>query len=110
MPNRLKKLEEECDELRTQLAKQQREMAALRAVVSQLPKCWRVVDGKLAQDVPVVPGMDAWLTEPDVHCVMVTTIDDRDNCETHFHGFRHSLVGAICLFDSREAAEKARGK
>ncbi len=81
-------------------------IAELHVIVNKLPKCWRLEeDGKLVQDVPVLPGMDAWLAEPDVHCIMVSTIDERGNCETHFHGFRHSLVHAICLFDSREAAE-----
>ncbi len=32
------------------------EIESLQAVVKQLPKCWRLVDGKRVQDVPVVPG------------------------------------------------------
>ncbi len=36
----------------------QRKAAEEHAIVGKLPKCWRLVDGKLVQDVPVVLGMD----------------------------------------------------
>ena len=29
----------------------------LEAIVDELPKCWRLVDGELREDCPVVPGM-----------------------------------------------------
>lgn len=34
--------------------------AELQAIVDKLPKCWQLVDGKLEQTCPVVPGMDVW--------------------------------------------------
>lgn len=38
------------------------EIERLRAIVDKLPKCWRLdEDGKLVQDAPVVPGVEAWL-------------------------------------------------
>ncbi len=36
------------------------EVITLRAIVAKLPKCWRLVDGKRVQDVPVGLGMVVW--------------------------------------------------
>ena len=36
---------------------------AMADAVAKLPKCWRLVDGELKQDCPVVPGMDVWFAE-----------------------------------------------
>ncbi len=33
------------------------EIERLQAIVDALPKCWRLTDGVLVKDVPVVPGM-----------------------------------------------------
>jgi hypothetical protein len=35
----------------------------LQAIVAKLPKCWGLKFGKLVQDVPVVPGMEAWINK-----------------------------------------------
>lgn len=40
----------------------QTEVSRLRSIVDRLPKCWRLDEnGKLVQDVPVVPGMNIWM-------------------------------------------------
>lgn len=42
------------------LSQKDSENARLQAIVDALPKCWRLKDGELVQDVPVVPGMRLW--------------------------------------------------
>lgn len=42
------------------------EAERLQSIVGKLPKCWRLdASGKLVQDVPIVPPMEAWhITDP----------------------------------------------
>ena len=44
-------------EIARNLKEREAKVARLQAIVDKLPKCWRLVEGKLVQDVPVVPGM-----------------------------------------------------
>lgn len=37
------------------------QLASANATIDRLPKCWRLVDGKLVQDCPVAPGMEVYL-------------------------------------------------
>ncbi len=37
-----------------------REVDRLKAIVDKIPTCWGLTDGKLLQDVPVVPGMTVY--------------------------------------------------
>jgi hypothetical protein len=86
-------------DLQEQLAKQQTEVTGLRkmlkpcprcgtyceqesdkAIVAQLPTCWRLVDGKLVQDEPVVPGMKLYapnqLGNPDISETVASEVGD----------------------------------
>ena len=47
----------ESNRLRAELATACKKIEQLQEIVDKLPKCWRLVDGELVQDVPVVPGM-----------------------------------------------------
>jgi len=44
----------------SQFAQCQEENQRLREVVEKLPKCWRLVEGELVQDVPIVPLMEIY--------------------------------------------------
>ncbi len=86
-----------------------REIARLQAIIDKLPKCWRLLDGKLVQDVPVMPGMkllcngDWWEVESISNTGAVRLADYRG-------GTRYlSVFGENC-HNSREAAEAAEGE
>ncbi len=83
------------------------EIRELRAIVDTLPKCNRLIDGKLVCDKPVTPGMEVWSWNGFPNCriegpekVTAIILDDDegewlindDESGSHF-------------FDSREAAE-----
>lgn len=86
-------------------------LAELEAVVATLPKCWRLVDGKLVCDKPVTPRMEVWFWNGFPDCriegpekVTEITFDEHDpdaelevNEESPCH-----------FYDSREAAEAAK--
>lgn len=79
----------------------------LEAIVDKLPKCNRLVDGKLVCDKPVTPGMIVWFesdcgelwSEPALHFVYGTL----DSNLT-----REGWKRLVKCFDSREAAEAAK--
>lgn len=49
----------------------------LLAIVDKLPQCWRLVDGQLVQDVPVLPGMTLWSVRIwDIKRIEVVSLDD----------------------------------
>ena len=67
------------------------ELLQLRAIVEQLPKCWRLnEDRKLSQDKPVVIGMQLFLPDED------------GGISSWEHGCGY--IADCC--DSRETAEK----
>ena len=39
----------------------------LHKIVDKLPKCWRLVDGELVQDCPVVPGENLYAIQPNLY-------------------------------------------
>ena len=39
----------------------------LQAIVNQLPKCWRLLDGKLVQDVPITFGGRLWAVQANTN-------------------------------------------
>ena len=95
--------------------REEKEFKRLRAIVDKLPKCWRLtVDGKLAQAVPVVPGMTVWITLDDVglHQVVVSEvgmqgqIQIEDDTDSDGDGWWR-VWEASEAYSTREAAEKA---
>lgn len=83
-----------------------------RETLDKLPKCWRLVAGKLVQDCVIVPGMDVWELDPDSGYVqprqmMVTSIETNRRVVVSFHGVDQGWYHSDGLFDSREAAEAA---
>ncbi len=77
----------------------------LQANVDALPKCWQLVDGKLEQSRPIVPGMQVWTVGPTVVRRDVLAVQPQS-------------VVLVCwgkclakdLADSLEAAEAAGGE
>ncbi len=96
------------------------EIERLEAIVDKLPKCWRLVEnGKLVRDVPAVPGMDAWHREPDTETLMrfgplawrVRGIEREWLRVGRVDGLgADRLLPVIDFYDTKEAAEAARGK
>jgi len=54
------RLNYELDAEASEHSRSQAKIERLQAIIDKLPKCWRLQDGKLVQDVPVVPGTDFW--------------------------------------------------
>ena len=79
----------------------------LQAIVDKLPKCWRLKDGKLVQDVPVVPGMDVWICLGHGHSVQMLVVGVLiDNRVTlMFHSKHRTVEQAADCYSTREAAE-----
>ena len=90
-------------------------------IVDQFPKCWRLVDGKLVQDVAVVPGMVVW-TKPAkilLRCTVAAVCKHERRSylsleefptEGIFAGGRFCFCrDAINVSDSPEAAETKGG-
>lgn len=85
----------------------------LHAIVATLPKCNRLVNGKLVQDVPVVPGMDIFFWEyPDMkilrHLPATGGVTDTNDMGIALElndepGFLH-LVPPKEAYDTEEAA------
>ena len=50
----------EIERLNAELREQTTRAEKADAIVAKLPKCWRLVDGKRVQDVPVGLGMVVW--------------------------------------------------
>ncbi len=91
------------------------ELDRLQAIVAKLPKCWRLVDGVLVTDCPVVPGMNAWVCgrynpTPEPVGILSTTLEgeDNDGVEVRDGDGREWFVGYENLYDTKEAAEAAR--
>ena len=77
-------------------------LEAAEAIVDALPKCWRLVDGELVQDCPVVPGMRVWRIKwPTALGHVVVGVR---RTQVRLNG-----MGDLCrsdeLADTREAAE-----
>lgn len=52
--------EEQTEWLRGQFRELDAKRYRLQPIVDKLPKCWRLVKGKLVQDAIVLPGMTLW--------------------------------------------------
>lgn len=82
LPTRLRDSLCGLDESRAKLALEAAdEIERLQAIVDTLPKCWGLTDGVLVKDVPVVPGMDVWVSGAgasgsELWMIEVTAIDD----------------------------------
>lgn len=89
----------------------------LQAIVAKLPKCWGLKDGKLVQDVPVVPEMTLWRKWPDTapECEAVREYQVKTVCADgvklrgvyHTDGHRETPVPLNELFDTYEAGKAA---
>ena len=67
-------------DIATELDRLHTEVADLRKIVAQLPQCWRLVNGELIQDEPVVPGMKLYapnqLGNPDISETVASEVGD----------------------------------
>lgn len=95
------------------------EVEWLRAIVDKLPKCWRLVDGKLVQDCPVGTGMELFVVhEGKVYPVHHYWIYDEGSCGVEIQIKVPSYSDPVLLsgfelndcHNSREAAETALNK
>ena len=86
---------------------------AFEAIVATLPKCNRLVDGELVCDRPVTPGMEVWfwngfpdcaIGEPEKVTAIILDADDTGEWLINDGSL------ASHFYDSREAAEAAKGK
>ena len=99
---------------------QHAEIERLRVTVDKMPKCWGLKDGKLVQDVPVVPGMVVWRVWPDTapECESIceeqvmATYEDGVKLRAVYHSDGHweTLIPLAELFSTRKAAETAKGE
>jgi len=85
----------------------------LQAVIDKLPKCWRILDGELVQDVPIVPDMLVYIIVGEhiderrvvgpygQKALLIVEPERHGSCR----GTRHILVEHC--HSTREAAEAA---
>lgn len=94
------------------------ELERLWEIVDKLPKCWGLTDGKLVQNVPVVPGMTIWSWWSDgedpaeIYEDIVQHVETSPKCEAETDPLVICAVGDAPLsecFSTREAAEAAKG-
>ncbi len=87
----------------------------VQAIVDKLPKCWRLVDGKLVKDVPYLPFGDdrtfyaLWHYSEEDALVLSPcyTPQDAEECQWVIEAAEEEcLVESVC--NSPEAAEAAR--
>jgi hypothetical protein len=81
-----------------------REIARLLTIVNKIPKCWRLVDGKLVQDCSMTPGMIVWPVEPgedEQGGTVKWGVEDNKDKEL-------VLLRMVAFYATREAAEEAR--
>jgi len=90
------------------------ELRKANKIIDALPKCWRLNDGELVQDVPVVPGMDFWLKrwflDHGVDAWRITGPDAVDRIQSDDNDGTFTIndtYGPHACYDSREAAEFA---
>lgn len=90
-----------------ELVRMQDELAEANEIIDKLPKCRGLRDGKLVQDVPVVPGMIVYLV--GVGAVYGRSIDTiaLDNGQWRFYRFQVLIGKPDECYDTREAAEFA---
>lgn len=107
---------EDADKLRARITKLETEIQQLRRharidgeIITTLPKCNRLVNGKIVCDKHVVLGMAVWL-KGRLLSLRVNAIDDFGMVELGRTASRANYlqVAANNLFDSREAVEAAK--
>lgn len=88
------------------------ELERLQTIIDKLPKCWRLVDGKRVQDVPITPQMDVWPQrgvipwgDGQLKATPKTTEEVYVYSETLIRG---TYVSPGVLSDSPEAAKAAQ--
>lgn len=87
------------------------ELDRLQAIVDKLPKCWRLLDGKLVQDVPVELDATLWKLDYKDEPVDVTVTGKKQYSDAEWWAVCSDFAYPVCeLYDSREAAEAAREK
>lgn len=96
-------------------------LGTLQEIIDKLPTCWRLVDGKLVQDVPITPdNFECWSIEdneagPGKVVASVTVLALLGNCAVrcNIEGYR-KLTGVVRaareLFTTKAAAEAATAK
>jgi len=101
---------DEHGECRYEIHQLEAEVKRLQAIVAKLPKCWRLVDGKLVQDVPMTPEMKVFVRYDDdivrgpfvVAGVYSKKVQWVSPDSVGYVGARFS-----CCYDTQEAAEAA---
>jgi hypothetical protein len=76
----------------------------LQDIVDALPKCWRLVDGKLSQTCPIVPGMELWW----INEAVIEVGAFNPCCNGYVTDANGDLRKAASCFNSLEAAEASR--
>ncbi len=88
------------------------ELADLQAIVDKLPKINRFVNGKFMQDVPIYLAMVVYRNRTDVaeECTVraLSVRHERLAEVQHQHGY--SMESVSNLYDTKEAAQAARGE
>lgn len=94
----IREVKVDIDQLKAQVKEQ-------AEVIDKLPKCWRLVDGKMVRDVPVVPGMQVWYYSINGYLKKRTVLWIRRSGNLMFH--RKRLRHSTGCYSTREAAEAA---
>ena len=77
------------------------------AVIDKLPKCWRLVDGALVKDCPVVPGMEVWSLSGEKHDIIEITCNSGKPLVWDFADSRLNIGD---YYSTEAAAAAARDK
>lgn len=75
----------------------------------RLPKCGRLVDGKLVFDVPMLPGMAIWIPGYGNGRQVVSGVEEKS---IRYHverwgGWRHERAGASRCYETEAACQVA---
>ena len=88
------------------------ELKELQAIVAELPKCWRLVDGELKRDCPVVPNTTErlWYSHPGSGAIYERTYEaNMDDARSHRRGYHETVwISVADCFNSLEAAKFAK--
>ena len=83
-----------------ELCQKLQKLERLQGIVDKLPKCWRLKDGKLVQDVLVLPEMTIWYDSP--LGVVSEVLDDWGDVVSVVYDYTFEI------YSTREAAEAAK--
>lgn len=85
------------------------ELKRLQAIVDKLPKCWRLnEEGKLVQDVPVLPNMMVWVwLDGELEQRIIENIAHGLVCLSDTDNWVQEMCPEL-VYSTREAAEAAK--